>query len=175
VRAGVEQPSPLLNDPGGQAVSEPDGIDGWDMVLGIVAMLEPLPPSMVPLVTPPSDAPVIREPRIGLAPTDGRPPDMALVPELPDSVLPLPDVPDVPDVPSSVPASVAGAAFAPAVLPSLEVPLGEDSSLPGVEAVLGARAVDGRLGREPAPVTVVCAMAAEQAAMATRARSFFIE
>jgi hypothetical protein len=91
--------------------------------------------------------------------------------------LPLPAWPAVvPVVPSSVPDPVAAASFVP--IPRRDNPLGEDTSLPGVEAVLGVRPVDGRLGREPAPVDVVCvvcAMAAVQAARATRARSFFIE
>jgi hypothetical protein len=159
--------------PGGHTVSVPAPSEGCDMLLGVVAMLEPLLPSMVPLVTPPIDAPVINEPRAGLAPTDGMPPPIVAMPVLPDNVVPLPDrLPEVPVVPSSVPAPAAGPAAA--ALPALVVPLGVDSSLPGVEAVLGASAVDGRLGREPAPLGGVCAMAAVHAARAARAMSFFM-
>jgi hypothetical protein len=162
--------------PGGHTVSVPLPSEGCDMLLGVVAMLEPLLPSIVPLDTPPSEAPVISGPREGVGPTDGPAPPIVDMPVLPDRVVPLPDrLPEVPLVPSNVPAPAAGPAPAapPGPLPNV-LPLGDDSSLPGVEAVLGVMPADGRLGREPAPVGAVCAIAAVQATSVARARTFFI-
>ncbi|WP_157399190.1 hypothetical protein [Ramlibacter pinisoli] len=168
------QPSPVLIIPGGHTVSVPAPSEGWDMALGDVARLVPPPFNIVPLVTPPNDAPFINGPAAGLGPTDGPSPCMVVMPEVAGTARP----PAIPPAPLGLPAPPAGPRTEPAVL--APAPSVVKASSPGVVAVLDFIAVEGRLGWEPPPVLVpgtcgtTCATAAEQAAMASRVKSLFI-